>query len=192
MARWPAESKALLEPKWRAARSDAPGAPPARARARTPESCHAAAARALNSRPNRFFPRSAYGGPTSSLKRQRPRRPRDRGAAITKEGRNFTEGRRRDARERFFISIGFLYAGRGDQSRIKSGQGLCRRITTKGVCRCRVYGGVGCLFKWRCGFQSTKGRARPARDTTTKSGFHRRVLTHDARRTAGHELAHGI
>ena len=59
MARWPAESKALLEPNRRAARSDAPGAPPARARARTRQSCHAAAARAHNSRPNRFFSRAA-------------------------------------------------------------------------------------------------------------------------------------
>ena len=173
------------------ARSDDPWRRTTSARARQHHRCDGAAARApnhaLTPRKTKLVPARNNTAPTPSprapkitrfvfaqrlrrpdvlLKWERPRRPRDRGAAIAKEGRNFTKGRRRDARERLFISIGFLFrrtkrAGRGQGPR----QGVCRRTTTKRVRRRRVYGGVRCLLKWRCGFQSTKGRARPARDT---------------------------
>ena len=140
-----------------------------------------------------FLPAQRLRRPDQFPQRQRPRRPRDRGAAIAKEGRDFTKGRRRDARERLLARARFVFRGKKRTGRGQGPrQGLCRRTTTKRVGGCRVYGGVGCLFKWRCGFQSTTRSPRPARHTTTKSRVHRRLVTHDARRAAGHELAHGV
>ena len=193
MARWRPESDSQyhlpgsMPPR---ARSDDPGG----ARARTRQSCRArrrtpVAAPKLTPR----LPAQRLRRPDVLLKRQRPRRPRDRGAAITKEGRNSTKGRRRDARERLLARARFVFrgekrTGRGQGPR----QGLCRRTTTTRVRRRRVYGGVGRLFKWCRRVPRATGRARPARNTSTKGRVDRRVLTHDARRTAGHELAHGF
>jgi len=57
----------------------------------------------------RFISAQRLRRPHVILKWERPRRPRDRCATITEEGRNSTKGRRRDARERLFARLGFLF-----------------------------------------------------------------------------------